>query len=101
MFIAQVYGVTLGAQDLGTLIFTAMLSALAVASVPAASFVNLTIILAALGLPLEGAALILGVERPLDMARSSTNLIGHLVNATYVAAAEGEIDATANHEVVA
>ena len=101
MFIAQVYGVTLGAQDLGTLIFTAMLAALAVASVPAASFVNLTIILAVLGLPLEGAALILGVERPLDMVRSSTNLIGHLVNATYVAAAEGEIDVTANHQAVA
>ncbi len=99
MFIAQVYGVTLGAQDLGTLIFIAMLSALAVAPVPAASFVNLTIILAALGLPLEGAALILGVERPLDMARTSTNLIGHLVNASYVAAAEGEIDVTAKDDV--
>ena len=91
LFIAQVYGVVLGAQDYVTLIVTAMLSALAVASVPAASFVNLTIILAALGLPLEGAALVLGVERPLDMVRSATNLIGQLVNATWVGAAENEI----------
>ena len=91
LFIAQVYGVTLGGQDYVTLIVTAMLSALAVASVPAASFVNLAIILAALGLPLEGAALVLGVERPLDMVRSSTNLLGHLVNATWVGARENEI----------
>ena len=91
LFIAQVYGASLGAGDLATLIFTAMLSALAVASVPAASFVNLTIILAALGLPLEGAALVLGVERPLDMVRSSTNLIGHMTNATWVAGSEHEI----------
>jgi Na+/H+-dicarboxylate symporter len=62
-----------------------------VASVPAASFVNLTIILSALGLPLEGAALVLGVERPLDMLRTSTNLIGQLAGATWVAASEGEI----------
>lgn len=86
VFIAQVYGVTLGAVDLMTLIVTAMLSSLAVASVPAASFVNLAILLTALGLPLEGAALVLGVERPLDMLRSSTNLIGHLVNASWVGA---------------
>ena len=91
LFIAQVYGVTLSGQDYVTLIVTAMLSALAVASVPAASFVNLTIILAALGLPLEGAALVLGVERPLDMVRTSTNLLGHLVNATWVGARENEI----------
>ena len=51
--------------------------------------------------PLEGAALVLGVERPLDMVRSSTNLIGHLVNASYVGAAEGEIDVAASSDVVA
>lgn len=91
MFIAQVYGTGLAGQEYVTLIVTAMLSALAVASVPAASFLNLAIILSALGLPLEGAALVFGVERPLDMVRSSTNLIGHLVNATWVGAAEHEI----------
>ncbi len=90
LFVAQVYGVHLGIQGLVTLVVTAMLSALAVASVPAASFVNLAIILTALGLPLEGAALVFGVERPLDMFRSSTNLLGQLVNASYVEAAERE-----------
>lgn len=91
LFIAQVYGATLRGDDFATLIVIAMLSALAVAPVPAASFVNLTIILAALGLPLEGAALVFGVERPLDMARSTTNLLGHLVNASWVGAAEHEL----------
>jgi Na+/H+-dicarboxylate symporter len=90
LFVAQVYGIHLGFQDLATLVLTAMLAALAVASVPAASFVNLAIILTALGLPLEGAALVLGVERPLDMVRTSTNLLGHLVNATFVESLEGE-----------
>ncbi len=91
LFIAQVYDQTLGPAELGTLILTALLAALAVASVPAASFVNLTIILSALGLPLEGAALVLGVERPLDMLRTSVNMTRQLVGATWVAAAEGEI----------
>ncbi|MFQ5790119.1 MAG: dicarboxylate/amino acid:cation symporter [Acidobacteriota bacterium] len=96
LFIAQAYGHGLGPSALATLVVTAMLSALAVASVPAASFVNLAIILTALGLPLEGAALVLGVERPLDMLRSSVNLVGQLTGATYVAAAEGEISPAAS-----
>jgi len=88
LFVAQVYGVELGLSALLTLVVTAMLAALAVASIPAAGFVNLAILLSALGLPLEGAALVFGVERPLDMFRSSTNLLGQLTNAVYVDAAE-------------
>jgi Na+/H+-dicarboxylate symporter len=88
LFVAQVYGVELGFPALATLLLTAMLAALAVASIPAAGFVNLAILLTALGLPLEGAALVFGVERPLDMFRSSTNLLGQLVNATYVDSAQ-------------
>jgi Na+/H+-dicarboxylate symporter len=88
LFVAQVYGVELGFASLVTLVVTAMLAALAVASIPAAGFVNLAILLSALGLPLEGAALVFGVERPLDMFRSSTNLLGQLTNATFVDAAE-------------
>lgn len=91
IFIAQAYGHPLGFGELGTLVVTAMLAALAVASVPAAGFLNLAIILSALGLPLEGAALILGVERPLDMLRTTVNITGQLVGATYVGAAEGEL----------
>ncbi len=88
LFVAQVYGVELGFTALLTLMVTATLAALAVASIPAAGFVNLAVLLTALGLPLEGAALVFGVERPLDMLRSSTNLLGQLVNATFVDSAE-------------
>ncbi len=88
LFVAQVYGVELGLPALLILMVTAMLAALAVASIPAAGFVNLAVLLTALGLPLEGAALVFGVERPLDMFRSSTNLLGQLVNATFVDSAE-------------
>ena len=86
MFIAQVYSIDLGGQALVTFVVAAMLSSIAVASVPAGSFVNLAIILSALGIPLEGAALVFGVERPLDMVRSSVNLLGHFVNASWVGA---------------
>jgi Na+/H+-dicarboxylate symporter len=92
LFVAQVYGVELGFSSLVTLVVTAMLAALAVASIPAAGFVNLAILLAALGLPLEGAALVFGVERPLDMFRSSTNLLGQLVNAIFVDSGETRAD---------
>ena len=92
LFIAQVYGKSLSGGELVTLLVAAMLSSLAVASVPSASFINVTILLSALGLPVEGAALVFGVERPLDMLRSSTNIIGQLTNTTYVGAAEGEIE---------
>ncbi len=92
LFIAQVYGKSLSGGELVTLLVAAMLSSLAVASVPSASFINLTILLSALGLPVEGAALVFGVERPLDMLRSSINIIGQLTNTTYVGAAEGEIE---------
>ncbi len=85
LFIANAAGVHLSPWQLVTLAVTVMLAALAVASVPAASFVNLTIVLAALGLPVTDAILVLGVERPLDMVRSSVNLMGQLTCAAFVA----------------
>ena len=73
--IAQLVGRPLDMGELGLLWVTAILSSLAVSGVPAASFVNLTILLGALGLPVTLSALVLAVERPLDHLRTTGNLI--------------------------
>ena len=89
--IAQLVGRPLDAGELGVLWATAILSSLATSAVPAASFVNLTILLGALGLPVTLAALVLAVERPLDHLRTSGNLIGQISNAIFTGAISGEI----------
>lgn len=76
LFIAQLYGVDLtGAQYL-TIILTGTLASIGTAGVPGAGFIMLTMILTALGLPLEGSALIAGIDRILDMPRTSVNITG-------------------------
>ncbi len=76
LFIAQLYGIDLtGAQYL-TIILTGTLASIGTAGVPGAGFIMLTMILTALGLPLEGSALIAGIDRILDMPRTSVNITG-------------------------
>ena len=67
-----------------------LIGAITTASVPAGGFINLTIILSTIGVPLEGLALILGVERILDMLRTTLNVTGQLTWTTFVASSEGE-----------
>ncbi|MBQ8417208.1 MAG: dicarboxylate/amino acid:cation symporter [Phascolarctobacterium sp.] len=76
LFVAQIYGVELtGAQYL-TIMLTGTLASIGTAGVPGAGFIMLTMILTALGLPLEGSALIAGIDRILDMPRTSVNVTG-------------------------
>lgn len=76
LFIAQLYGIDLtGAQYL-TIIVTGTLASIGTAGVPGAGFIMLTMILTTLGLPLEGSALIAGIDRILDMPRTSVNITG-------------------------
>ena len=89
--IAQLVGRPLDTGELGLLWVTAILSSLAVSGVPGASFVNLTILLGALGLPVTLSALVLAVERPLDHLRTTGNLIGQISNAIFTGATTGEI----------
>lgn len=89
--IAQMVGRPLDGGELVLLWVTAILSSLAVSGVPAASFVNLTILLGALGLPVTLSALVLAVERPLDHLRTSGNLIGQIANAIFTGATSGEM----------
>lgn len=76
LFIAQLYGIDLSAAQYGTIIVTGTLASIGTAGVPGAGFIMLTMILTALGLPLEGSALIAGIDRILDMPRTSVNITG-------------------------
>ncbi len=76
LFVAQVYGVELTGAQYGTIIITGTLASIGTAGVPGAGFIMLTMILTALGLPLEASALIAGIDRVLDMPRTSVNITG-------------------------
>lgn len=76
IFIAQLYGVDLSFFQLTTVVITATLASIGSAGIPGAALVILTMVLTSVGLPLEGIALIAGVDRILDMFRTSTNVIG-------------------------
>jgi len=90
IFIAQVYGfeLTVGAQVI--VVFTALMASIGAASVPMSAMVMMSIILKAVGLPLEGVAVILAVDRILDMFRTTMNVLSDSCGAVIVARLEGE-----------
>jgi proton glutamate symport protein len=91
VFIAQVFNMGLtGAQQL-TIVLTATLASIGTAGTPGAGVITLAIVLKSIGVPLEGIAIILGVERILDMCRSVVNVTGDASCAVVVAATEGEL----------
>ncbi|MEG6586542.1 dicarboxylate/amino acid:cation symporter [Dendrosporobacter sp. 1207_IL3150] len=95
VFIAQVYGVPFDLSQQLIMVLTLMLSTKGIAAVPGASLIVIAGTAAAFGLPVEGIAIILGVDRILDMARTACNVIGNCVAAVVVARWEGELpDAT-------
>ena len=92
LFIAQLYGVDLTAAQYATIILTGTLASIGTAGVPGAGFIMLTMILTSLGLPLEGSALIAGIDRILDMPRTSVNITGDATVAYLVGKSEGKKD---------
>lgn len=92
VFVAQAAGVemTLGQQLM--MMLTLMLTTKGVAAVPRASLVILSGTLASFGLPLEGVAIILGVDELMDMARTTVNLVGNCLASAVMARWEGELD---------
>ncbi len=92
MFIAQLYGLELGLVTQFTIVLIALLTSIGVAGIPSASLVAITIILAAVGLPLEAIGVILAVDRVLDMLRTAVNVFSDSVGAVMVARMEGEQD---------
>ncbi len=90
IFIAQIYGMDLGFADQLTIIISATLASVGAAGVPGAGMITLAMVLTAVGVPTEGIALVLGVDRLLDMFRTATNLTGDSACTAFMARLEGE-----------
>lgn len=76
IFIAQIYGMDLSIGDQATIVTSATLASVGAAGVPGAGMITLAMVLTAIGVPTEGLALVLGVDRLLDMFRTATNVVG-------------------------
>ena len=92
MFIAQAFGLELTFATQFTIVLVALLTSIGVAGIPSASLVAITVILAAIGLPLEGIGLLMITDRILDMMRTAVNVFSDSCCAVVIAASEGEKD---------
>jgi proton glutamate symport protein len=90
MFIAQAYGIELSFAQQAIVVFTALLASIGSAGIPMAGLVMMSIVLSAVGLPLEGIGLILAVDRILDMCRTVVNVFSDTCGAVIIASSEGE-----------
>ena len=90
IFIAQIYGFALSFDQQLVIVLTALLASIGAASIPMSGLVMMSIILQAVGLPLEGVAVILAVDRMLDMFRTATNVFSDSCGAVIVAKLDGE-----------
>ena len=91
VFIAQALGLGIDFSAQLTIVLTAILASIGSAAVPGSGIIMLVVILEAIGIPSAGIALILGVDRILDMLRTVTNVTGDAAVATIVAASEGQL----------
>ena len=89
VFVAQVYGIELSLGQMLTIMTTATLASIGTAGVPGVGLIMLSTVFASVGLPLEGIALIIGVDRLLDMCRTAVNVTGDAVCSCVVAQFEG------------
>ena len=89
IFIAQAYGVNLSLASLATVVATATVASIGTAGVPSVGLVTLSMVLTSVGLPTEGIALIMGIDRILDMLRTAVNITGDAVCTTIVAKQQG------------
>ena len=91
MFIAQAYGIELSFIQQMIVVITALLASIGAAGIPMAGLVMISVVLTAVGLPLEGVGLILAVDRILDMCRTTVNVFSDTCGAVTIAKTEGEI----------
>ncbi len=89
-FAAQIYGIDLSFGQQFIMVATALLASIGTAAIPMASLATMSIIFSAVGLPFEAVALILPIDRPLDMLRTATNVFSDTCGAVTIANSEGE-----------
>ncbi len=92
VFIAQVFGLDLTLSQQLIIVLTATLSSIGTPGVPGGSIIMLVIVLSSVGLPAAGLALILGIDRPLDMLRTVVNITGDSTVSTIVSKTEGDLN---------
>lgn len=92
VFIAQVFGIELSLTDYAAVVVTATLASIGTAGVPGVGLIMLAMVLNQVGLPVEGIALIIGVDRLLDMVRTAVNVTGDCVATVIIAKSEGEFN---------
>jgi Na+/H+-dicarboxylate symporter len=92
LFVAQASGIDLTMSHYMTLILASTLASIGAAGVPGAGLIMLSVTLSSIGLPMEGIALIAGIDRILDMARTTVNVTGDAMTSVLVAKSEGEFD---------
>ncbi|MBM9515151.1 dicarboxylate/amino acid:cation symporter [Desulfogranum marinum] len=92
IFVANAYGIDLSLTQQGTIVATAVLASVGTASIPGGGLIMLTMVLQSVGLPLEGIAIVAGVDRILDMFRTTTNIFGDNSAGVVVAALGGQLD---------
>lgn len=92
LFVAQAYGIELGFNQYIIIILTSTLASIGTAGVPGAGLIMLSLVLTSVGLPMEGVAIIAGIDRILDMARTCVNVTGDCMVALVVGKSENELD---------
>jgi proton glutamate symport protein len=93
IFISEVFGIPLDFNQQLTIVIMAILASIGSVGVPGAALIVMTMVFTTVGLPMEGIALVAGVDRILDMARTSLNILGDAVGAVVVSQSEGELAA--------
>lgn len=100
IFVAKVYGIELGISHYILLVLVSVISSVGVAGVPGPAAISTTVVLTALGLPVEGLGLVVAIDAVVDMGRTAVNATGTTVTSLVVAASEGEFDREAfNNDV--
>ena len=92
MFIAQAYGIDLTFSQEVAMMLMMMVTSKGMAGVPRASLIVIAGAMATFNIPIEGLAIILGVDQILDMGRSATNVVGNAVATSFISKWEGELD---------
>ncbi|KKC98895.1 MULTISPECIES: dicarboxylate/amino acid:cation symporter [Photobacterium] len=97
LFVAQAFGINLEFADYVAIVMTATLASIGTAGVPGAGLIMLSLVLTTVGLPMEGLAIVAGIDRILDMARTTVNVCGDLMVAVLVGRSEDELDTEVYH----
>jgi proton glutamate symport protein len=97
VFVAQAAGINMSLSQQIPMMLTLMLTSKGLAGMPRASLVILSGTLAQFGLPLQGVAVILGVDALMDMARTSLNVVGNCLAAVLMARWDGSLDLPSSH----